>query len=486
MRLTLQLLSARAKLSILSARVSVNGTASPYPLRVGTSCNFEISEKRMHCIVHLEFFCRKSSGIVLPLGTTVVDLACEDLSSTPSRSIWDWDGGAASSPCGTCKLHISCPGSWTPLPDLVGLGFDKVLSGQLASTWARFGGAYSPIAKGIGLDNMHSPYYQQRVNLHGHPSALLPIRYWVESGTTPKWNSEQQLSCIRYYENACVASMRRRPEAAIDAISADVLMFPCRFVKYAEDRSPLDNKLRDTYQDPYIPGEDSIADCEDFSKIIQLSYFHLLHAAAAFPLVLSKRLSEIVAWLQKREIVIVQGAVHVASHTGLSNHVWTVLVEKNMLRYMLSPLGTCPPSHHIASLLLEGTSIAIGSGVDVWETQKNIEAFYAYTMALHVASQSAQAGDYELVRRDGATGVYAMPTALFFKNDWGNWRGLKVNATSCQQDKTTAEWMNLVEIPRHLPSADSLLSLEDIPLNKPSRPSKSEGVQVNMDWKLNF
>jgi len=484
MLLQVQLLSAHSELPVLSARVSANGTAADWPLRIGGTLQFDISKADPHCVLHLEFFCSKSSGLVLPLGTTVVDLAREDLSQTPSRKIWGWDGGDGTRALGRCCVRIACAGSWTPLPDLTGLGFDKVLSGQLASTWARFGGAYSPIVSGIGLDNIHSPYYQQRVRVHGHASPLLPIRYWLESGTAPAWSDATLRACLRYYENACVVASRRRPRAGLREIAADVLMFPCRFVRYREDRSPLNNELQDTYQEPYIPGHDALADCEDFSKIVQLSYVYLLAAAAA-PRALSARLSEVVSWLQLREVVIVQGAAKVSGHAKLCNHVWAVLMEKRMLRYVLSPLGTPAPSTVTESLILEGTSMGLGSNKDCWTPTSDVEAFYAYTMALHVAPNSAFGGDYELVRR-GPRGVYAMPSSLFFQQDWGNWRALKVNSTSKQQDKRVEDWMRVVEIPRRLPAAARLIHTKEVPLARTATPSRTDGVSVSTEWKLNF
>ena len=487
MLLLVQLVSVESSLPIPLARVSVNGTAYSRPLRVGSKASFDVSADELNCVVHLEFFCTKRSGLVLPLGTALVDLAGEDLSQPVARSIYSWDGGAFSAPRGTCKLQISCSGTWEPLSELLGLGFEEVLAGQLSSTWARFGGKYSPIVAGIGLDNIHSPYYQQRVRLHGHASPLLPIRYWIRSGTSRVWTPERARACLLYYQNAYVVATRRRPLAAFDAICADVLLFPCRFVRYREDRSPCDDVLEDTYQDPYVPGNDGLADCEDFSKILQLSYFYLLGAADALPTSLSEPLRRIVEWLRLRELLIVQGAVQLPTAQKLTNHVWAALVGRGMLAYMVSPVGTAPPRDPLPTLLLEGTSLRLDGGNDVWSPRETNSAFYAYTMALHVArSDEELGGDYELVRVDASGGVYAMPSPLFFKKDWGQWRALRVGVTTKSQDQAAEAWMRDVEMPRRLPAADDAVEPTLIPLQKPSNASRDRGVLVAREWRLWF
>jgi hypothetical protein len=499
MQLLVRLENVKAARPFVSARVSVNGTAAEWALEVGQEARFQVPDTEAHCVVHLEFFCSKPSGLVLPIGTTVVDLAGKDLSKPLMGGIWSWDGGADSKVCGNCCFRVTSQSvcSWTPVPDLEGLGFDKVLSGQLSSTWARFGGKFAPIKAGIGLDNIHSPYYQQRVNLHGHASALMPIRYWVESGTETIWTEASALGCLRYYCNALIVTLRRHSLLDGDAVMKiasdkrhenayiDMLMFPCRFIRYRQDFSPIDGQLTDAYQDPYIPGHDAIADCEDFSKVIQLSYYNLLDAAAFVPDLVPALLRPALDWLRKYEVVILQGAANVPGESGLKNHVWAGLVGTKMLEYMISDVGTVPPKNPLPSLLLEGTCLSLGSSTDTWTPCKDVENFYAYTMAMHVAPKSPLGGDYELVCF-GDRPVYAMPTALFFNSDWGNWRALKVNATTKGQDKAAEEWMRMVEIPRRVPHVGHVLQTGDVPMAKFAHPSRTRGIPIDKEWKLWF
>jgi hypothetical protein len=262
-----------------------------------------------------------------------------------------------------------------------------------------------------------------------------------------------------------------------------MLLFPCRFIRYRADLSPLDGHLTDAYQDPYVPENDGLADCEDFSKVIQLSYFHLLDAAAFKPAAVPALLLPALAWLLKYEVVILQGAANVSG--TLKNHVWAGLVGKEMLRYMVSGVDSAPPTNAAPTSLLEGTYLALGSGNDMWQPRGDVERFYAYTMAMHVAPRSELGGDYELVRY-GEQPVYAMPSAQFFQSDWGLWRALRVDNTTLRQDKAAEAWMRAIEIPRRFPRSAAVLKSSDVPARTAARPSRERGISIDLEWKLFF
>jgi hypothetical protein len=195
--------------------------------------------------------------------------------------------------------------------------------------------------------------------------------------------------------------------------------------------------------------------------------------------------------LKDREVVVMQGAVAQAAGfftpEHLLNHMWSALVHKDVLKYMTSELGTVPLDSYEAPLFLEGTSVALGSdGDDLWAPCGDVENFYKYSMSLHVDPASECGGDYELVRYDdtGTTGVYAMPSHLFFKQNWGNWRAVRVAPTSKQQDKRAKAWMHMVEMPRKRPFARRSIREGDIPLHRCGVPSQSDGLEVNEHWKL--
>ena len=236
---------------------------------------------------------------------------------------------------------------------------------------------------------IHSPYF----NVDG---VVLPITYYIRRMASVR----DVVGTQNYYQNAllrCLETSKftlatfgaaaKNPENKdVLRVCSDLVLFQSRFTDYLEDKTVLSGAGSELYADSTMAlGHDS-ADCEDFAKLCQTSFYTLKDSFKGSKM--SAEMAAAQSVLAHYACAIVQGAVHY--HGGLTNHVWATLVPKKQLEQMS---GVSKEGSSLPLLLLEGTSESQQRSHEdplVFHGVKSgYSRFYKYVLDLHLPPSEA-------------------------------------------------------------------------------------------------
>ena len=347
------------------------------------------------------------------------------------------------------------------------------------------------------IARIHSPFFDV-------DGTVLPITYWVrriaklDNVDNNALFKAHILPTRNYYQNALnlvlktspienaatfntqVANFLKDPnivDTDLLEVISDTVLFPCRNVDYVEDLTIEDGRPTELYKDADMAFGRNSADCEDYAKLCQKSFYAIqdsFHAQFNQYQTPSEEMNNYLKVLQLYTVAICQGAVN-TGHGHLTNHMWATLIPKTDILQFSGKNTTSITPTGIPKLILEGTAEHSQANHEssLAFYKQGTHRFYKYILDLHL-HPSEQAlfpdthgtcTDYILVNRNKDT--YGMDILDFMKPQH-EWNGQVVEpalVTTAHQDSIAKK--DYFFLPPE--TAPKLAQLSHIPTNKVSK-----------------